>query len=795
MVLFTVAALTTFTSLVALPLHRAELRGEQQNLERAQAEQALRRASALHEAALRCLGEGLYTIDERGLVTSINPAAEELFGWTFSELRGKKMHDVTHHHHRDGTPFPSSECAGLQVLRLGRPLKNHEDVFIRKDGTFFDVIYSSAPLRDADGGIAGLVVVFSDITERRRAEAERERQMREVVENAPQAIAMLDTAMRYREVSPRWLRDFGLTPNVIGERHDDLLPEIPGHWKAVHQRCLAGATEENDGERFVRRDGTVQWVRWKACPWRDAAGAIGGILIYAEDITRQRQVEEAARAIEGRLRLAQQVARVGAFEWNIRTGVNTWTPELEAMYGLRPGGFGGTQPAWEMLVHPDDRAQAARSVATALETGAPVEGEWRVVWPDGSTHWLTGRFQVLRDETGEPLSLVGVNIETTERKRAEQEREALLNEIRGLSRDLELRVQERTRELAVARDRLAGVISLAADAIISVGEDERIAIFNRGAEQIFGWARDEVLGRPLDVLIPERLRGAHIASLAGEPTEARRMGDRRAVLGLRKNGEEFPAEAAISRQPSDSGLLFTVILRDVTERDRLEAERSRTYAERAVLLKEIHHRVKNNLQVLSSLFYLQAQRADHAAIRRLLDESRGRIQSIALIHEKLYQSERLAQIDFGDYLGDLTRSVLRAIGDQAPNVATRIEAANVFVDIEHAIPCALIVNELLSNAMKHAFPAGRRGEVQVRVRCDGSSIELEVADDGIGLAANLDLASVTTLGMQLVMSLTKQLRGTLELVREGGTTVRVRFPVTARARPAAGRPELGGAPG
>ncbi len=138
--------------------------------ERKEAEEQLRRAADFDEAAMKSLGEGLYTIDEKGLVTSMNPAAEELFGWTFAELRGKKMHDVTHHHYRYGRQFSSSECAGFQVLTTGVPLKNHEDVFIRKDGTFFDVIYSIAPLRDNIGKITGLVVVFSDITERKRAE-------------------------------------------------------------------------------------------------------------------------------------------------------------------------------------------------------------------------------------------------------------------------------------------------------------------------------------------------------------------------------------------------------------------------------------------------------------------------------------------------------------------------------------------------------------------------------------------------------------------------------------------------
>ena len=133
-----------------------------------------------------------------------------------------------------------------------------------------------------------------------------------------------------------------------------------------------------------------------------------------------RKAEEALRKSEDRLRLAYQAARIGTFEWNIRTGVNIWSPELESIYGLSPGGFNGTQPAWENLVYPQDRAGAGAAVQRTFETGKPAEGEWRVVWPDGSIHWLFGRFQLFKDDAGNPLRLTGINIDITARKQAEE---------------------------------------------------------------------------------------------------------------------------------------------------------------------------------------------------------------------------------------------------------------------------------------------------------------------------------------------------------------------------------------
>ena len=132
------------------------------------------------------------------------------------------------------------------------------------------------------------------------------------------------------------------------------------------------------------------------------------------------RADEALRESEERLRLAQQAARIGTFDWNIRSGVNTWTPELEAMYGLPPGGFGGTQTAFENLVHPDDRAGVSKLNDAAMKSGQPTKGEWRVVWADGSVHWIAGCWQVFRDASGEPSKMIGVNMDVTKQKQAER---------------------------------------------------------------------------------------------------------------------------------------------------------------------------------------------------------------------------------------------------------------------------------------------------------------------------------------------------------------------------------------
>src|SRR5215467_1614869 len=172
--------------------------------------------------------------------------------------------------------------------------------------------------------------------------------------------------------------------------------------------------------RLRRADGSPIWVSISCTPISNEVGAPVALLGLFSDISERKRVADTLRESEERLRFAQKVASIGTFDWNIETGVNTWTPELEAMYGLPQGGFDQTQMAWEKLVHPDDRAHAVQRVKESFETGTPVEEEWRVIRPDGSVRWLAGRWQVLKNDAGKPLRMMGVHIDITDRKQIEE---------------------------------------------------------------------------------------------------------------------------------------------------------------------------------------------------------------------------------------------------------------------------------------------------------------------------------------------------------------------------------------
>ena len=217
----------------------------------------------------------------------------------------------------------------------------------------------------------------------------------------------------------------------------------------------------------------------------------------------------------------------------------------------------------------------------------------------------------------------------------------------------------------------------------------------------------------------------------------------------------------------------------VSEHKQAEEQIRASLQEKEVLLQEIHHRVKNNLQIISSLLNLQSIYIDDEQLLTMFVESQNRIRSMALVHERLYRSPNIAQIEFGTYIRQLTQQLLGTYRSELDQVALQIDVQeDVALAIDEAVPCGLILNELVSNALKHAFPGGRAGEICVALhRQDRERAILSVRDDGIGFPEDLDLYGTDSLGMQLVTTLVDQLDGTIELDRRGGTTFRIEFTV------------------
>jgi len=249
----------------------------------------------------------------------------------------------------------------------------------------------------------------------------------------------------------------------------------------------------------------------------------------------------------------------------------------------------------------------------------------------------------------------------------------------------------------------------------------------------------------------------------------------RAELLRRKETYSEELEREVQRRTAELRQTNERLAEEVAERQLAEERIRSSLQEKEVLLKEIHHRVKNNLQIISSLLYLQSQQIGEERTRELFMESRGRVRSMALVHEKLYQSEDLARINYRDYLTSFTRSIMQAYPQRQRTVRLDLDLADICLPVDLAIPCSLIVNELMTNALKYAFDGEAPGSLALALRQVEGAVELEVRDDGKGFPAGFDITKTDTLGMQLVVNLVHQIRGELDTALSGGARFTIRF--------------------
>jgi PAS domain S-box-containing protein len=336
----------------------------------------------------------------------------------------------------------------------------------------------------------------------------------------------------------------------------------------------------------------------------------------------------------------------------------------------------------------------------------------------------------------------------------------------------ELKITESA--LRESEERYRTAIECSNDAVTIVQGDVRVYA-NQKFLEIFGYDRmEDVIGRPtFHVIHPDdrdcvtefnRLRQS------GEPAPSRYE-----FKGIRKDGtivhmEVSAAKVTYRGQPAALGYM-----RDITERRQAEEQIKTSLKEKEVLIKEIHHRVKNNLQVVSSLLFLQSQTVKDEETRRILEESRNRVKSMAFIHKQLYQSKNLAHIDFASYVRSLTKNLLTSYRTNGNDISLDVRVDDIFLALDSAIPCGLIINELVSNTLKHAFSNHSAGHITVDLHQEGEKNVLVVSDNGVGLPVGLDVHTTETLGLQLVSALVQQLDGTLELERGSGTVFKISF--------------------
>jgi len=414
--------------------------------------------------------------------------------------------------------------------------------------------------------------------------------------------------------------------------------------------------------------------------------------------------------------------------------------------------------------------------------------------PDGATdvrRHFELRISSITDRTGRYVARAITLHDITARKEAEIALYASYEK-------LEKRVQERTQELAQANEALEAEISERKQIEEALRQSEMkyrqlveyapAGIFEIDfLNQIFisvndvmceymGYSREEFLSlNPFDILtaesnqrFAERLQKILRGEQPPETVEYKIRG---------KNEREFwvllnTRLTYTNGNPSGA----TIVVYDISERKQAEEQVKASLKEKEVMLQEIHHRVKNNLQVISSLLSLQSDHIKDHQVLTSFQDSQDRIRSMALIHEMLYHSENLAQIDFAEYIQDLTTHLFRSHNAAARGITLKTRTENIFLNVDRAVPCGLILNELVSNALKHAFLNGQSGNICIKLQADGPyQARLTVSDDGVGFPADFDFRTTSSLGLQLVNTLVNQLDGFLEIERDPTTVISITF--------------------
>jgi PAS domain S-box-containing protein len=438
----------------------------------------------------------------------------------------------------------------------------------------------------------------------------------------------------------------------------------------------------------------------------------------------------------------------------------SWSSGAEALYGWSSREAVGRSDH-ELLQ--TEAAQSFEEIQSELMDRGHWAGECKQKRSDGSSIWVSSYRALHRNSRGEPVSVVKVNNDITALKRAG---EALL-----------------TSEATIR-----SLFESANEGILTVNREGRIVDANARIESLFGYSRTQLIGASVETLLPESLRGGHVghrADFARDP-DPRPMGHVQDLMAQRRDGSAFPVEISLSHVADGaSGGLAMAFISDITARKKADWERDclvvsleNALSEKTTLLKEVHHRVKNNLAVIAALLGMQADGIEDAGAKMALAESQQRVASMALIHEYLYGSENLDRVNFGKYVRQLSGELCIAYPVRPDLVTIGIEVEEIELPVDQAIPCGLILNELLSNALKYAFPGGRRGKIDVHFSRMGSGqLLLSCGDDGAGMPSGFDWQDLHSMGLRIVSILTKQLDGTLILDRNGiGSRFELKIP-------------------
>jgi len=751
-------------------------------------------------------------LDQAGFFCYASPSAQTVLGYSEADVKGKSALEFVH---------PDDQGVIVQMIQLALTQPNVSlpmvECRVRHCNGTWRVFEASTRNLLAEEAIAGIVVNCRDISDRKAIEKaliETRNKYRTLFETLPIGILVTDASGKLIEINPTSERIIGISNSDLHRRtyespewniiRPDFTP-MPITEYACYRAAKENRLVTNVEMIVVRPQGDMRWVNASAAPI--PLDDYGSALAFV-DVTEWKQAEAALYQREQEFKALAENSPdiISRFDHAFRhLYVN---PAVEVATGLAPQTFIGKTNR-ELGMPTAQVAQWDAAFSRVLTTGQPTMTDFEFPTPQGLRDYEIRCVPEFAAD-GTVASILAVARDTTEQKRLERALRQRVDQEQALSRvlqairqslDLDIIFTTATAEVAqlVQADRAAVVRYLPERQCwkriaeyrhtLDIPDTLGTEIPDQGnplAKQLkqFKVVQIDNSDRLDDAVNPEFARmfpgswllvplivdqivwGSFSMSRSHRTSP---WTDEQANLV-----QTIAAQLAIAIQQAQA---FEQAQTELVERQQAEAHLRAALAEKEVLLKEIHHRVKNNLQIVSGLLQLQAQNFTDLSIVNALRESQNRVEAMSLIHKKLYTSKDLGQVDVADYINSLASSLLTTYQISPGMVELQVDVESVTLSLDQAIPCGLIINELVSNALKYAFPHSQPGKIYISLSQMGDELVLTIGDNGIGLPENVDWLGHQSLGLSLVYALaTEQLEGTLTVELAEGTAFRLNFP-------------------
>jgi PAS domain S-box-containing protein len=488
-------------------------------------------------------------------------------------------------------------------------------------------------------------------------------------------------------------------------------------------------------------------------------GIIGQFSRLAGIVVERKQAEDALRRSETLLSEGELISHTGSWTFKPSTRMVSWSAECARMFGLDPVERHISYDGLLERVHSDDREIVEHRRLETMRTGTGSVYEFRIGLNDGGEMLVQSRDKVSRNSSGEITEYLVTILDITDQREKEDEMRRLVSLIENSSECIGY--AHSIEDVNYINDAWRRAVGL--------GKDDPLS-----SRRMSDFLLEDDYRALVTEILPILLRDGH-----WEGESSLRRVDSQVTVPVFKT-IFFILDANTGQRNG-----IATICRDITEQKRMNKNLQTSLTEKEALLKEVHHRVKNNLQLISSLLSLQADRIDDVEVAKLFENSRDRVRSMALVHENLYRAGNFANISMRSHVRNLCEQLASAYGVQKENVRLSIDVEEIELDLDQGVSVGLIINELLSNALKHAFPNGHTGEIIIKFSAHDERYRLIVRDNGIGLPLESGGATDETLGLQLIHDLVDQLHGSLEIIRSPGAAFDMSFPANRGKEPSA----------